>query len=410
MTADSKPDQTHREDLRNALERKDSHMTVTRTVPPTPLVRALERIRHHVYQFHQHLVPAPAAMSELITGEWVSQAIAAAAQLDVADALAAGPLSLDELAGRVGADDQALARLLRALISRGIFRQLQDGRYALTRLADTLRTDAPVSVRGMARLIGSRQHREFWSLLADAVRTGRPVIPMLHGTDAFGYLSESPELAGLFNDAMTALSEVFAASVTDAYDFTAFNVVVDVGGGHGRLMSAILSACPGVRGVLYDLPDVVAGAPPVLDGVGVSDRVRVEGGSFFTDPLPADGDIYILKNVIHDWNDHTSQAILSNIGAAAPATATLLLVEQVIPDHNREFTGKWSDLEMMVMGEGRERTADEYRDLLHNSGFSVNRIIETTSSVSLIEAAPTRRCARYAPVEGVNVFGSAKPG
>lgn len=109
---------------------------------------------------------------------------------------------------------------------------------------------------------------------------------MLHGTDAFGYLSESPELAGLFNDAMTALSEVFAASVTDAYDFTAFNVVVDVGGGHGRLVSAILSACPGVRGVLYDLPDVVAGAPPGLDGVGVSDRVRIEGGSFFTDPLP----------------------------------------------------------------------------------------------------------------------------
>jgi C-methyltransferase len=357
----------------------------------------LERIRHHLYRAHQRLVPAPMAMTELITGEWVSQAIAAAAQLDVADALAAGPLPLDELADRVGADDQALGRLLRALISRGIFRQLHDGRYALTPLADTLRTDAPVSVRGMARFIGSRQHRDIWSLLADAVRTGQPVIPMLHGIDAFGYLSENPELAGL--------SEVAAASVVAAYDFTAFNVVVDVGGGHGRLLSAILSAYPGVCGVLYDLPDVVAGASPVLDAAGVSDRMRIDGGSFFTDPLPTDGDTYILKNVIHDWDDHTSEAILGNIAAAAPPTATLLLVEQVIPDHNREFTGKWSDLEMMVMGEGQERIADQYRDLLQNSGFDLNRIIPTASPFSIIEAAPTRAHAR--PRHTVNTSPAA---
>jgi hypothetical protein len=353
-------------------------------------VRILERIRHHLYQAHQRLVPAPAAMTELILGQWVSQAIAAAAQLGIADALAAGPLPLHELASRLDADPEALARLLRALISRGVFRQLSDGRYALTPLADSLRSDAPVSVRGIARLIGSREHRDIWSLLADAVRTGRPVIPMLHGTDAFGYLTQNPQLAGLFNDAMTAMSELAAASVVAAYDFTRFNVVVDVGGGHGRLLSAILSAYPRLRGVLYDLPDVVAGAPPVLDAASVGDRVRIDGGSFFTDRLPADGDAYLLKNVIHDWDDHTSEAILTNIGADAPSSATLLLVEQVIPDHDREFTGKWSDLEMMVMGDGQERTAGQYRDLLQNSGFHIKRIIATASPFSIIEAARMR--------------------
>jgi C-methyltransferase len=361
-------------------------MNTTVRLPAPPLVRILERIRHHLYHAHQRLVPAPTAMSELIVGQWVAQAITAAAQLGIADALAAGPLPLDELADRLQVDPKALARLVRALISRGVFRQLRDGRYTLTPLADTLRVDAPVSVRGLARFLGSREHRDMWSLLADAVRTGQPVIPVLHGTDAFGFLAENPEHAAIFNDAMTALSELAAASVVATYDFTRFNVVVDVGGGHGRLLSAILSANPGLRGVLYDLPDVVAGAPSVLETAGVADRVRIDGGSFFTDRLPADGDAYILKNVIHDWDDDTSEAILANIATVAPRSATLLLVEQVIPDHDREFTGKWSDLEMMVMGDGLERTASQYRKLLQNSGFRVNRIIATASPFSIVEA------------------------
>jgi C-methyltransferase len=354
--------------------------------PSPPLVRALERIRYYLYQAHQRMVPAPAAMSELIVGQWVSQAVSAAAQLGIADALAAGPLPLDELAGRLQVDPKALGRLLRALMSRGVFRQLRDGRYALTPLADTLRADAPVSVRGLARFLGSREHRDMWSLLDGAVRTGQPVIRAVHGMDAFGFLAENAEYAAIFNDAMTALSELAAASVVTTYDFTRFNVAVDVGGGHGRLLSAILSANPGLRGVLYDLPDVVTGAPAVLEAAGVADRVRVAGGSFFTDRLPADGDAYILKNVIHDWGDDTSEAILANIAADAPPTATLLLVEQVIPDHDREFTGKWSDLEMMVMGDGQERTAAQYRKLLQKSGFRVNRIIATASPFSIIEA------------------------
>jgi O-methyltransferase/methyltransferase family protein len=360
--------------------------------PPVPLVRALERTRHYLHRLHQKLVPAQVAMTELLMGHMVSQGIAVAAELRLADALANGPLPRDELARRVGANPVALARLLRALISRGIFRELRDGRYALTPLADTLRSDAPLSVAGWARYYGSHEYREFWSSLIDAVRTGRSVVPSITGTDAFTYLAENPNLASLFNDGMTAISEVTAASVVDAYDFGRFPVIVDVGGGHGRLLAAILAANPSARGVLYDLPNVVTGAPEVLDRAGVSSRVRVEGGSFF-DSVPTGGDAYVLQFVIHDWGDEAAQTILRNVAAAAHGQATLLLVEMVIPQHHREFTGNWADLDMLVLSEGHERTAAQHRELLRRSGFHVTRIAQTVSPVCVIEASQVERDA-----------------
>jgi hypothetical protein len=353
-------------------------------------VRALERTRHYLYRLHQKLVPAPVAMTELIMGHMVSQAIAAAAELRMADALANGPLPGDEFARRVGANPVALARLLRALISRGIFRELPDGRYALTPLAETLRSDAPVSVAGWARFYGSNEYRELWSFLVDAVRTGQSVVPALRGTDAFSYLAENPELAGLFNDGMTAISEAAAASVVAAYDFGRFPVIVDVGGGHGRLLAAILAATPSARGVLYDLPNVVTGAPVVLDRAGISSRVRVEGGSFF-DSVPTGGDAYVLQLVLHDWGDEAAQAILRNVAAAANDQATLLVVEMVIPQHHREFAGNWADLDMLVLSEGHERTAAQHRELLRRSGFHLTRIVQTISPFCVIEASPIGR-------------------
>jgi C-methyltransferase len=360
--------------------------------PPVPLVRALERIRHYLYRLHQKLVPAQLAMTEMLMGHMLSQAIAVAAELRMADALANGPLSGDELARRVGANPAALARLLRALIGRGIFRELRDGRYALTPMADTLRSDAPLSLVGWARYYGSQQYRELWSALVDAVRTGQSVVPSLKGTDGFTYLAENPDLASLFNDAMTAISEVAATSVVAAYDFGRFPVIVDVGGGHGRLLAAILAATPNARGVLYDLPDVVTGAPAVLDRAGVSSRVRVEGGSFF-DSVPTGGDAYVLKFVIHNWGDEAAQTILRNVAAAAHDQATLLLVEMVIPQHHRECTGNWADLDMLILSEGHVRTAAQHRELLRRSGFHLTRIVQTVSPVSVIEASRIERDA-----------------
>jgi hypothetical protein len=354
-------------------------------VPPAKAARVVERARHHLNRLHQRLVPPHAAMMDLIMGAWISQAITAAADLGVADALAKRPLLADELAAAVKADPDAVGRLLRALISRGIFRQRRDGCYELTPLADTLRSDAEVSMAAMARFVGAPQHREHWSHLVDAVRTGRAVIPELRGKPVFEYLADEPALAEIFNHAMTSASELSIAPVTAAYDFSPYPTIVDVGGGRGRLLAAILAATPAARGVLFDLPQVVAGAPTLLRKHRARDRVRIVEGSFF-ERVPENGDAYVLKNVIHDWPDDDAVQILRNVRAAASAGKTILLVELVIPKHNRDFPGKWTDLEMLIGAAARERSATEYGRLLNHAGFHLSRVVETASPFSIVEA------------------------
>jgi C-methyltransferase len=278
-------------------------------------------------------------------------------------------------------------RLMRALISRGVFRQRGDGSYALNPLADTLRKEAPVSMAGAALFYGSPEHREHWSMLAESVKTGRASIPALRGKGLFDYLSENNRLAELFNGAMTSISEMAEQAIVSAYDFTRCREIADIGGGHGRLLAAILSAASSAGGVLYDLPNVVAGAPELLQKVGVSERVRIEEGSFF-ESVPAGADTYVLKNIIHDWPPAEAAAILRNLRVAVGAEARILLVELVIPEHDRDFVGKWADLETLLGADGRERTAEEYRRLLEQSGFRMTRVVPTAAPFSLVEAVP----------------------
>jgi hypothetical protein len=360
-------------------------MSTTVRVPPATLARVVEWTRHYLYRLNQRLAPAPAAMMEMIIATWTSQAVTVAAQLGVADALADGPLAIEDLAGRVGADADALSRLLRALISRGVFRRRRDGRYELNSLADTLRSDAPVSMSWAARFYGSQEQRERWTLLVDAVRTGTAVVPALRGKESFDYFAEQPELADLFNRTMTSISELTDASVVAGYDFSAYPTIVDVGGGQGPLLAAILAAAPESRGVLYDLPHVVAGAPSMLRKHNVADRVCIAEGTFF-DSIPGGGDAYVLKNIMHDWPDEKAVQILRNVRAAAGPRATVLLVELVIPDHDRDFPGKWADLEMLLNLAARERTAAEYGDLLRQAGFRMTRVVRTASPLSVVEA------------------------
>ncbi len=358
---------------------------MTSKVPPARVARAVEQGRHHLSRLRQRSAPPAAVMMELILNAWVAQTITTAADLGVADALAGGPLSGAQLADRVGADADALKRLMRALIGIGIFRQGSDGRYALNALAETLRTDAPVSMAGMARWVGSPQHREHWSHLTDAIRTGHPVVPELRGKPVFEYLAGEAALREVFNSAMTNLSEFATVPLTAAYDFSAFGTIVDVGGGHGRLLAAILDTTPDSRGVLFDLTEVVAFAPELFRKYGVDDRVRIEEGSFF-DSVPEGGDAYVLKNVIHDWPEEEAVRILKNVRTAARTGARLLLCEFVIPDHDRDFHGKWVDIEMLVVAGARERTADEYGRLCDQAGFRLNRVVDTVSPLSIVEA------------------------
>jgi C-methyltransferase len=354
-------------------------------VPAPVVARAVEWLRHHLYRLHYRLVPAPAAMMEMIVAGWTSQAITAAAELGIADALADGPLPIHQLAARVGADADALRRLLRALISRGIFDRRRDGQYELNPLASTLCSDAPVSMACAARFYGSREQRKRWTLLTDAVRTGRSVVPTLHGKDSFDYFDEKPELADLFNQTMTSLSALTTAAVVTGYDFRSFPTIVDVGGGQGGFLAAVLAATPTSRGVLYDLSRVVGTSPAFASGDGVTDRMTIVEGSFFNE-VPGGADAYVLKNIMHDWPDDKAVQILRNVRAAGGPSCTVLLIELVIPEHDRDFPGKWADLEMLLNLASRERTAEEYRLLLHDSGFEMVRVVPTASPLSVVEA------------------------
>jgi SAM-dependent methyltransferase len=361
----------------------------TSTIPPAKVVRAIERARHHLGRLYRRTLPAPAVVLEMLMDAWVSQAITVAADLGIADALAKGPLSAEDLAKAVDADTDALTRLMRALISRGIFRRRRDGRYDLTPLAQPLRRDAEISLAAWARWAGSPQLRERWSQLTDGIRAGRCVAAEMRDQNMFDYLAGQPELNDIFNEAMTNVSELSIAPLMAAYDFGRFGAdatIVDVGGGHGRLLSAILAATPRARGVLFDMPQVVAGAAAGLRRYHVEDRVEIAEGSFFDDVIPAGGDVYVLKNVIHDWLDDDAERILRNVRSACGTGKHLVLVELVIPTHDRDFAGKWLDLDMFVSAAARERTAEEYGRLLQRAGFRLTRVVETVSPFSLIEA------------------------
>jgi C-methyltransferase len=360
-------------------------MSMAATTPPARLARVVERVRHHLYRLHQRLVPPPAAMLETILAGWTSQAITVAAELGVADALAAGPLAIDDLAVRVDADADALGRLLRALISRGIFRRCRDGRFALNSLASTLRSDVTASMLSAARFYGSAEQRERWTLLADAVRAGTTVVPALRGAASFDYFAQRPELAELFDRTMTSISELTDAPIAAGYDFGGYPTIVDVGGGRGSLLAEILAAAPTSRGILFDQTRVVESDPKPLHDNDVSDRVQLVAGSFFDD-VPRGGDVYVLKNVIHDWPDDAALQILRKVRVAAGVGATVLLIEFVIPDHDREFPGKWVDLEMLLNLGSRERTAGQYRELLSRAGFHMTRVVQTATPLSLVEA------------------------
>jgi hypothetical protein len=323
----------------------------------------------------------------MLHGYQVSQALYVAATLGIADLLVGGPRSAEELAERVGAHGPTLYRLLRLLASLGVFAEDDAGRFGLTPLAECLRSDAPGSQRDWALMVCGPSFWSSWGDLLTSVRTGEVAFPRVHGMDRWDYLARHPTESAVFDAALSANTALESEAVATGYDFSAFSVVADVGGGVGGFLATLLAAHPSMRGILFDRPHVVVGASDVLTRAGVADRCEIVGGDFFA-AVPTGADAYVLKCVIHDWDDEQAVAILRACRSAIPDRAKLLLVERVIRPGDVPDSTKFMDLLMLVMNGGCERTADDFGGLLATAGFRLAAVTPTASALSVIEGTP----------------------
>jgi O-methyltransferase domain/Dimerisation domain len=328
-------------------------------------------------------------VARLMDGYLTTQLLYVAAKLDLAEALADGPRDAEALAGSVAARPDMLRRVLRGLAAEGILDEWPDGRFGLTALGACLRSDAPGSQRGAIIARGDVYYGAAAGLLA-AVRHGGAAFERVHGRSFFEYLGEHPELGATFQGSMADRSRQEAADVVSAYSFAGFEQLVDVGGGQGLLLEAILRAAPRSRGLLLDRPPVVERARQRLQAAGLAERCTFVPGDFFA-AVPPGGDAYLLSRVIHDWDDESAMRILANCRAAMGERSTLLLVEAILPERAREQPAAIRmDLHMLTLLHGRERTTAEYERLLAAAGFRLARVVPTRSSagVSVLEASP----------------------
>ena len=332
--------------------------------------------------------PQPeAVLARMIGGFMVTQMIYVAAKFGVADLLKDGPKSIEKLTESTGAHPRALYRLMRGLASTGIFAETDDHRFELTPLAVLLRTEVPGSMRNFALWAGEAfTWRPFGELL-HSVRTGEPAFKHVFDIGIMDYLAQNTEASEIFNQVMTERAGPTAAAVCAAYDFSGINKLVDVGGGHGILITTILKANPHLQGVVFDLPSVVEGTADIIKREGMADRCEIVPGDFF-ESVPVVGDAYILSSVIHDWDDDHALEILKNVRQNMPKDGKLLLVEYVIQPGNEPHSGKISDIIMLVTENGLERTEAEFRALLKRAGFKLTSTIQTPSPMSVIESIP----------------------
>ena len=341
----------------------------------------------------QAVVPPHVQIIQMGIACWVSRLVYMAAELGLADRLADGPRSAADLAGPTGSNPRALHRLMRTLASFGLLSQRDDDTFALTTLGAALKSDAPGSARST---ILTMTGPWMWSALSEfrySIETGKTAMEKVFGMPLFDYLAQRPDDASRFSEAMVGIHGAEPPAVADAYDFSPFTTIVDVGGATGNMLAHILARHPGPRGVLFDRAHVVADAPALLRGKGVDDRVTIEPGNFF-EGVPPGGDAYILSHIIHDWNEDQCLTILGHCRAAMKPGAKLLIVEFVLPEGNTPHFGKLADMVMLAIPGGEERTAAEYGTLLAAAGLKMTRVVPTASDVSIVEAERVWRCGR----------------
>jgi SAM-dependent methyltransferase len=326
-------------------------------------------------------------LRRLVLGYRVSQAIYVAAELGIADLLASGPRTADDLASAAGAHAPALYRVLRLLASEGVFAETEDGRFELTPMAAALQREAPGPVRALALQVAQDAVWRSWGSLLQAVRTGQTAFEHVHGLDFFEYYRQHPQERIVFDQLMAALTAPAVRAVAAAYDFSRVGTVVDVGGGRGALAIGLLEAHAHLRGIVFDQPAVVADAREAIAASGLADRCEAVGGDFF-ESVPRGGDAYLLKFVLHDWDDERSVSILRSCRRAMPPTGRLLVVELLVPRGIAPSFAKSQDVNMLVNLGGHERTEAEYRALFAAAGFDLTRTTSAQGELHIIEGVP----------------------
>ena len=333
--------------------------------------------------------PAPAeVLHELITGYQVTQAVHVAAALSIADLLAGGPQPSDALAEATGTHPGALYRLLRALASVGVLEEEEDRRFRLTPVGDCLRSDAAEPLGDWAVYLGRASHWRAWTGLLDSVRTGRNAFLSVHGVHVNDYRIAHQEEGVIFDRAMTDQSRNAIRGILAGYDFGTFGTVVDIGGGEGALLAALIAGYPKMHGILFDQPHVAAGARRFLADAGISDRCQVVAGSYFdAEAIPRGGDAYLLKNILESWEDEVAVEVLRNCHQAMPAGAVLLVIEREIGRPNENRAGKFSDLNMLVSPGGQNRTTEEFQAVFAAAGFTWREQISTAAGLDICQAS-----------------------
>jgi C-methyltransferase len=330
-------------------------------------------------------LPPNVELLQLIVGKWAMQAIYVAAELGIADRLKDGPQASAHIARECATDDDATYRLMRALSNIGVLDEREGQVFALTDMGEFLRSDVPGSLRGFARVAGYAPTWAPWGQALHSVRTGQPAFEHVFGETAFDWFTKHLDESAIFDEAMTSISSVESAAVAAVFDFTGIATLADVGGGRGHLLGTILAANPSLRGILFDLPHVVAGAGAFLRARGVEARVRVEGGSFL-ETAPEGADAVIMKHILHDWNDEDAIRILRNCRRVLPECGRLLVVEAIVPPPGARGFAKLLDLEMLVVSpRGRERTEREFAELFAKGGFRLTRVVPTMSPAAIVE-------------------------
>jgi hypothetical protein len=355
-----------------------------RKLPPAWFIRIISKFRQSLLWLNKRSFPAGVVLYEHFQYFWLLPCIRVAAELDVAGLLKQGPKSIEELASLTGSNQENLFRLIRALSSQDIFKFQKNGLVTNTRLSKAL-IDGKGSLRHMIMQHLGTLNWSVFNELSHSVRTGGDAFNKVFGEQIYDYLSKHPEESGLFDRSMTNLSELSLEPIVNAYDFSRFHTLADIGGGEGLLLSSILFTNPKLQGILFDLPEGLTHTKQVTQKYGVTARMKIIPGNFFKNaPTGADG--YLLKNILHNWGDEECRSILQNLKTVLPDNGKILILEMVLDEGNAPSFGKLVDIQMMVfMHSGKERTAREFQKIIEGAGLRMKRIIPTIAPLSIIE-------------------------